>query len=401
MAGSGRQGVRSPAIGSYNRGLVLETVRLQPGASRVEVAERTKLTAAAVSNIVRSLIDDGLIEETGRGASIGGKPRTTLQIVPGARYSLGIHLDPRTIFAVLVGLDGSIVAHRTQRLRSQRLPPAEVLDRAATLATSLCADIDRSRIAGAGVACPGPIDAGRGTIIRAPNMPGWDNTPIRDMLGARLPWPIAFENDANAAAIGEKWNGAAQHVSNFLYVYIGTGVGGAIFIDHHIYRGRTANAGAIGHLTIRENGRPCGCGNRGCLEAYCSQQAIVDGAGEIAGLDRRPETVARDHQIIARAAADGDPAARGVIAASARHLATGVASLVNVLDIDAVFLGGHVIAASPAQYVDAVAQAVADRPVAHSVQRIEVAASSHSTLAAAIGAAAMVLHDQYAPRIEV
>jgi predicted NBD/HSP70 family sugar kinase len=402
VSNMGKTGVRSPAIGSFNRSLVLESVRLHPGASRVEVAQRTGLTAAAVSNIVRSLIGDGLIVETGRGISTGGKPRTTLRVNAAARYSIGVHFDPRAIFGVLVDLDGTIVGRRTVRLRSARPLPDDVLDRAAALCRSFMAEIDTDRLAGIGIACPGPIDAARGTVIRAPNLPDWGNTPIRDMLESRLQFPVTLENDANAAAVGEKWIGAAQHVGSFLYVFIGAGVGGAIFLDHQLYRGRTANAGAVGHMTIRENGRSCGCGSRGCLEAYCSQQAVLADAaglpaGELAelGLSLRPDTIGRDHQRLVQAAATGHSGAGTVLARSAKHLATGISSLVNILDIDAVFLGGHAVAE---QFLQPVRQVVADRPVARSLQRVQVVVSSHGELAGAIGAASMVLHDLYAPR---
>lgn len=118
-----RSGVQSPLVGSYNRGLVLESIRLQPGASRVELAHATGLTAATVSNIARGLILDGLVAEAGQGVSTGGKPRIRLNIKAGAQYAVGLHLRSASISLALTDLDGTTVCHLQHRLRARRTTP--------------------------------------------------------------------------------------------------------------------------------------------------------------------------------------------------------------------------------------------------------------------------------------
>ncbi|HVX47595.1 MAG TPA: ROK family transcriptional regulator [Mycobacteriales bacterium] len=407
--GGARSGARAPLIGNYNRSLVFESIRISPDSSRVEIAARTGLTGAAVSNIVRALMNDGLVIESGRAASTGGKPATRLRINSTARHALGVHLDPQAIIAVIADLDGTIVGHKTVRLRTVRKPAEQVLGQAATIADELIAEagIDRATLTGAGAACPGPIDAARGLVLGAPNLPGWVDIPVREILEQQIGCAVTIENDANAAAIGEKWIGVAQTIGDFLYVYLGAGIGGAVFLDHHLYRGCSGNAGAIGHLLIQQDGRPCACGNVGCLETVCSQYAIIDKAHGLPEpirteleLQFRPRSIAEDHRKILRAAVAGHARASAIVTESARQLGDAVASLINVLDVGTVILGGHAIADAGDLYLAAVRDAVRDRPVARRTQHIQVMRSSPDVLAGAVGAASVVFHDLYTPRIQ-
>jgi predicted NBD/HSP70 family sugar kinase len=244
-------------------------------------------------------------------------------------------------------------------------------------------------------------------VLGAPNLPGWVDVPVREILEKQIGCSVTIENDANAAAIGEKWIGVAQTVGDFLYVYLGAGIGGAVFIDHHLYRGRSGNAGAIGHVLIQRDGLPCACGNSGCLETLCSQYAIIEKARRLPeraradlALSFRPRSIAEDHRKILQAAVTGHEKASAIVTESARQLGEAVASLINVLDVGTVILGGHAVADAGDIYLGAVRDAVRDRPVARRTQHIEVMRSSPDVLAGAVGAASVVFHDLYTPRMQ-
>ena len=123
---------------------------------------------------------------------------------------------------------------------------------------------------GVGVGAPGPLDRERGVVVVAPNL-GWRDFPLRDSISERTGLPVALDNDANCATIGEWWKGAAQGAKNVVGITIGTGIGGGIIMNGVLYHGSSDVAGEIGHTTIDSTGRYCRCGNYGCLEAYASR----------------------------------------------------------------------------------------------------------------------------------
>ncbi len=200
-----------------------------------------------------------------------------------------------------------------------------------------------------GVGCPGPIDVERGLVVVAPNFPGWRDLPIRDALRRRLSgMPTALENDANVAAYAEYCRGVGRGTDSLVLLTLGTGIGCGIVLGGRIHRGVTDTAGELGHVTVQVDGRMCGCGRRGCLEAYCSATGTVNrfreavrGGRDSALLDggmTLEEVTARD---IFEAASNGDALAWETVDLTARYLAVGCDIAVNVVDPDViVFTGG-------------------------------------------------------------
>ncbi|MFH1287282.1 MAG: ROK family protein, partial [bacterium] len=131
-------------------------------------------------------------------------------------------------------------------------------------------------VSGVAIGCPGPVDIEKGIVSNPPNLPGWGNVSIRNILRKAWGIPVFIENDANAAALGEYWLGAGKGSKSMVCITLGTGVGGGIVIDGKIFRGVTGGAGEIGHITIEPKGRKCPCGNTGCLERYIGRQAIEE-----------------------------------------------------------------------------------------------------------------------------
>jgi glucokinase len=132
------------------------------------------------------------------------------------------------------------------------------------------------KICGMGIGFPGPLNAETGTIFNPPNLTGWDNVPLKDILEEELKMPVSVENDANSAALGEWWKGAGVGTNSMVCITLGTGVGGGIILDGRIWHGASCIAGEIGHTTVIRNGIKCTCGNKGCLEAYASSRGIIE-----------------------------------------------------------------------------------------------------------------------------
>ena len=135
--------------------------------------------------------------------------------------------------------------------------------------------LPKEEICGMGIGFPGPLNVETGTIFNPPNLNGWDNVPLRDILEKELRVPVAIENDANAAALGEWWKGAGSGTSSLFCITLGTGVGGGIVMDGKVWHGASSIAGEIGHTTVISDGLKCTCGNIGCLEAYACSGGIL------------------------------------------------------------------------------------------------------------------------------
>jgi glucokinase len=203
-------------------------------------------------------------------------------------------------------------------------------------------------VAAAGVDCAGLVDGARGFLHVSPNLSGWEKIPLRDVFEHALGVPVVVENDANAAAYGEWARGAGRGMRNFVCLTLGTGVGGGIVVNGELYRGSSGFAGEIGHAVIEADGPPCGCGNRGCLEALVCARAIVEravvlsrAAGAQATSWGDPPTV----EALSRAAAAGDAVAAAAFKETGRWLGIGLANIVHILAPEAIAIGGGVAGA--------------------------------------------------------
>ncbi len=212
---------------------------------------------------------------------------------------------------------------------------------------------NEGKFLGAGIGVPGIIDVEAGMMRKSANLlPEWSDYPVRDEIERRLGARIFLDNDANVAALGEQWLGAARGVDNMAMLTLGTGIGGAIILNGKIFYGMSGMAGEFGHVTIEPNGVPCGCGNHGCAERYASASAVMRMAREAIDSGQAPE--------LAKAAASGPEFSAKSIYHLAMHgnadaqrifrrfgevLGILLAGLVNILDLDMFVIGGGVVSA--------------------------------------------------------
>lgn len=196
------------------------------------------------------------------------------------------------------------------------------------------------------VAVPGTIDVAEGVVIKAPNLPCLDGFRLAAALSGELEWPATLENDANAAAVGEMWQGAGRGYRSIICITLGTGVGGGIILGGELWRGANGSAAEIGHMAVDPfAGVPCGCGSRGCLEVYASATAIVRMTRE--ALLRYPQSIlhASDHlnsEAVYTAGVQGDELALEVFRRMGVYLGIGIANLINLLNPEIIVVGGGV-----------------------------------------------------------
>lgn len=385
----------------YNQQLVLEIVRLESEVSRVEIAERTGLTAQTISNIVRRLVDEGLVVEAGRGPSDGsGKPRMRLRINPEAGYAAGVQIERDEVSFVLLDMDGRVVT-RTHHAMPVGQSPYEVVE---LVGRSLERGVEEMgleshKILGVGVACPGPLDPSGGVVYAPPGLDDWREVWLKEMLEKRTGYAVTIENDAIACAVGERWTGKARGASNFAFVYKGWGLGAGLFVEGHVYRGNTGTAGEIGHVPLDPNGPECTCGNRGCLVRYCSPREIVSSiTGKLEqGWESTLKPEGLDFETICKAALEGDELALEELEQSGRMLSRALVGLVNLLDIELVVLGGKAFRDVGHLYEKEVYEDLKKKILYPERRKVRVELSGAED-PAAVGAAALILYTTYAPR---
>ncbi len=211
----------------------------------------------------------------------------------------------------------------------------------------------RNKIVAIGIGSPGVIKISKGIIITSPNFPDWKDVPLKSLLEKSLCLPVLLDNDANAAAYGEKWKGAGRKVSSLICMTMGTGIGGGIILDGKVWHGAHGMGGEIGHITVNPEGRLCNCGSYGCLESYSSATGMVKGAIEAISEGRRT-TLKRlsngdNSKITAKmihlAALKGDRLSIAILKEAGRYLGIGIASLLNTLNPEIIILTGAVTGA--------------------------------------------------------
>ena len=188
-------------------------------------------------------------------------------------YSIGVDLGGTNLRAAAIGKDGELLEKTSGSTHLSAGRDAVIDDIVAAIA-SVRSRHPGLRLAGVGIGVPGFILMKEGKIVGSNNLPEMEGFPVRDAIEKRLGTPIILENDANAAALGEKWMGAGRDVDDLVLLTLGTGIGGGIISRGQIVRGHVGMAGEIGHITVNPTGNPCGCGNYGCLEKHASASAV-------------------------------------------------------------------------------------------------------------------------------
>jgi glucokinase len=265
---------------------------------------------------------------------------------------IGVDLGGTNVRSAVVDNQGK-VSHNARLSVAGSGSADVVIDRVVECVNQTLDSCGRENVRGVGVGTPGLIIAETGTIVYAPNVPGWVDLPLQSILEERFGLPVTIENDANAWGIGEQWIGGGTGYKNMVCLTLGTGVGGAIIFDNRVWRGSNGAGGEVGHIIVVENGAVCGCGAPGCLEAYASAPAIARQAREAlqSGKTSRLtemcggdiETI--DAEMIAQAAMEGDRVASDVMYRAATLLGIAVAGLTNLLNPELFVIGGGVVKA--------------------------------------------------------
>ena len=321
-----------------NLARVMHTVSAEGPLSRATVASRIGLTRAAVSTLVDELVRAGLLEELGpeRPGRVG-RPGSALAVSRCGPAGIGAEIGVDHLAVCAVDLRGDVRARAVLHGTNRGRPPLPVLDELTVLVRQVVAQAEREGLwpAGLAVAVPGLVARDARTVVRAPNL-DWHDIDLGHLLPDEL--PLTVDNEANFGSLAELWLGD-DIPRDFLHVSAEIGIGGAVVVDGRLLRGTRGFAGELGHVPVRPDGPACACGGRGCLEQYAGEEAVLRAAGLTPGDDRV--------ELLAERAAQGDRDVRRALRGAGAALGIALTGAVNLLDPEAVVLGGALAALAP------------------------------------------------------
>jgi glucokinase len=267
-------------------------------------------------------------------------------------YSIGVDLGGTNIVSAIVNHQGKIINRLKVPTLAERGKEATIKRIIETIHENIVkSSVAPGDIIGIGIGAPGPLDVKRGMINFAPNLPGWRNVPLRKILEDEFNMKVVLENDANAAAWGERSFGAGRGVDNLVCFTLGTGIGGGIIIDGKIYHGNNYGAAELGHMTVNKDGPRCNCGNYGCLEAYSSATGIKNRIKNRIKEGIKSEYLSFDDdklfeslrlKSIFETARKGDKLTKSVVEEAISYLGIAIANIANILNPEMVVLVGGI-----------------------------------------------------------
>lgn len=325
-------------IRQVNTSKLFHALRQNPACSQRDLVALTGLDKATVSTIISQLEAADLVEKAdqlSRGKV--GRPETALNIPLRAGYLLGARLEPGTIRLILSYLNGDVLARHEEHGETDLESSIRLLSQGVEhiLAQN---ELTVEKVKALGIGIPALIDD-TGYLVFAPNL-GWRDVAIRERLEQTFGLPIYLDNDTKAAALAEKLFGRAQACQNFIFLSGHSGVGGGLYLADTLYRGSSGLAGEIGHMTVNPEGQVCSCGNKGCLETYVSESAMLKALRE-QGLDLA------DVWAIKARAENGDSVVMQVLENAAYYLAIALANLLSALNPEKIIIGGNLAVIAP------------------------------------------------------
>ncbi|MEZ0536422.1 ROK family protein [Caldicellulosiruptoraceae bacterium PP1] len=330
-----------------NRFQVFDTIRNAGVISKAEIKNITKLTPTTISEITSSMLNEGLILNAGVAESTGGRPSQLVTLNPDYGYFIGIDIDVGIIRTVLLSFDMKVLS--SFEINTPAFSPFEFIEHVIEIYNNFVNNFNLSKdmIKGIGISIPGLISKDE-KIELAPNL-NWNEVDIKESLFSIFRNTIAIENESRLSAIAEKHVGLAKNINNFMAINIKSGVGSGIYINSQLYKGTSGNAGELGHITVKEDGPLCGCGNFGCLETMVSTPSIIKRMimymkqGESSILFERFDINEISLENIVNCANDGDELCLRVLQSASKYTAIGISSVINLINPRMIILGGDII----------------------------------------------------------
>lgn len=342
-------------VKTHNLQAILMSLLYEGEISRAEIAKRTSLSSATITNLANELIDQKIITELRPSASKPqnkrkvGRPQKKLRLIPDARYAVGVHIGIGLFRVAITNLYAEPIENEIVHF-DLGLTAEDVLTQISQEIEQVIqlSAVDRTRILGVGVGASGLVNHEKGLNVLAPRL-GWENVNIQNYLQEKLSLPVRVDNNVRTMAIAEAFFGAGREVNVLAFVYGRSGVGAGFVVNRQVFRGSGAGAGEIGHtIMVPEGGQLCRCGHHGCLETLVTEPVIVRRAKALA--EQHPEGLLAQNLAhnngkpeidkVFDAAREGDQIVEGLLESQIQYLGIALANLVNILNPEMILLGG-------------------------------------------------------------
>jgi len=384
-------------VREINLAVIMNYLRTNAPISRAALAEATGLNKTTVSSLVNELIERQFVQEIGLASPSSGRPAMLLKLNPTAGFILSCEIGVDFILVICTNFAPEIIWRYEEQL-DPTIGQRAILDRALMIFNQavVAGNAACGTLMGMAIGVPGLVDQSTGALLFAPNL-GWKDLPIRSIVQESFTVPLFVNNEANLAALGEHFFGAAQGYEEVLYISAGVGLGGGIVHGGRVFSGVTGVGAEFGHMTMDPDGEFCKCGNQGCWETQVSQPALIrhvwryfDQSGssmltDMTAGNRTSLTV----PMIVEAARAGDRVALDALEIIGRRLGIGIASLVNVLNPELVVFGG-ILSLAGEFLMPVIKKEVEQRALKWNREAMQLVLARHASDACVMGGVAAV-----------
>jgi len=377
----------SIVVRKWNLSSIFKAIRKRGPIFRIELTKISGCSAGTVSNHVRTLIKKGFVIETKKGISSGGRKPIQLMINPDKAYIFSIEIEVNQIKIVMFDLEIKVVI--------QSVIPIMSKDNYFKTFQRVFFEMDKMMeeknlkfddLLGIGVAVPGLIDKEKGILEFAPNL-GWKNVHISKIFKDKYGLPIILNNEAKAAAIGER-ESIYPKINNMVFVSINEGIGCGIFFNGELYRGASGNAGEFGHIIIDTNGPVCHCGNKGCWETLASEKFIVNSYFKLPNSNK--ELTKKE---IYQLGKNGDKKVIEIFKEAGRNIGIGLVNIINGLSPKLLVIGGGIVEIKDYIYEEIIKK-LEENALSVSYRNVEIKFSKLGSLAAVYGMADLIINER-------
>ncbi|QBE96912.1 N-acetylglucosamine repressor [Blautia producta] len=386
------------AMAQMNRSMVFDLIRRKGPISRAEIARTIGLSIPTVMKITEEFSHKQFVQDVGKGESSGGKRPELLELIPDSKYIIGVGVGRSKTNVLMMNLAGEVFIREIMETGGTVVPEVWI-SRLIRVIENVIREsgLPEKRILGMGIGMPGILDEESGKVLFSPDFK-WENVDMLTPIRERFKMDITIENANRALAMGEYYFGAGVDSRNFLVVNLGHGIGSAIMREGEFYRGSSGSSGEIGHIILEKNGPKCNCGNKGCLEAIASGNAIARDA-KIAVLEGNASKIMElvngdinriEAKTVFEAAHLGDQMAIQITERAMQYIGIGLANYINLLDPDLIILFGGLTNAGDI-FLKKIKEVLRERQMKFAGRQVKLVISQMGENGTAVGSASLVL----------
>ncbi|MDT4376316.1 ROK family transcriptional regulator [Blautia coccoides] len=386
------------AMAQMNRSMVFDLIRRKGPISRAEIARTIGLSIPTVMKITEEFSHKQFVQDVGKGESSGGKRPELLELIPDSKYIIGVGVGRSKTNVLMMNLAGEVFIREIMETGGTVVPEVWI-SRLIRVIENVIREsgLPEKRILGMGIGMPGILDEESGKVLFSPDFK-WENVDMLTPIRERFKMDITIENANRALAMGEYYFGAGVDSRNFLVVNLGHGIGSAIMREGEFYRGSSGSSGEIGHIILEKNGPKCNCGNKGCLQAIASGNAIARDA-KIAVLEGNASKIMElvngdinriEAKTVFEAAHLGDQMAIQITERAMQYIGIGLANYINLLDPDLIILFGGLTNAGNI-FLKKIKEVLRERQMKFAGRQVKLVISQMGENGTAVGSASLVL----------